>query len=110
MCFHFLMYIFFHTIFVVQSEVASERPGILDCLREGLSRLFGWGTMPTTRLLPLWRMVPLMVLYGVSHYTIMSLAEYTVMLSIRTDMLEAQVRLEKIHSSYDRVAVFKLNG
>ena len=80
---------------LVQSEIASERPGIFDCLREGLVRLFGWGVMPTTRLLPLWHLVPLVVLYGISHYTIMSLAEYTVLLSIKTEIMEAKVSWRK---------------
>lgn len=74
---------------ILQSEIASERPGIFDFLREGLNRLLA-GT--SNRLIPLWRIVPLMLFYGIAHYSIMSLADYTVMLSIRTEIMEAKVR------------------
>ena len=75
----------------LQSEIASERPGVFDCLREGTSRLLGWSIQQSTRLLPVWKLVPPMVIHGVMHYIISSLAKYTVQVSMRHDMMEAKV-------------------
>ena len=76
---------------MLQSEIASERPGVFDCLREGASRLLGWSTQQSTRLLPVWKLVPPMVIHGILHYIISSLAKYTVQVSMRHDMMEAKV-------------------
>ena len=79
----------YHLIF--QSEIASERPGVFDCLREGVSRLIGWATPQSTRLLPVWKLVPPLLLHGLLHYVISSLAKYTVQVSMRHDIMEAKV-------------------
>lgn len=74
----------------VQSEIASERPGVLDCLKEGGNRVFGWSVAPTTTILPIWVLLGPTIFHGVSHYIISSLAKYTVQVSMRAEMLEAK--------------------
>ncbi|KAI0222077.1 Solute carrier family 25 member 46 [Lamellibrachia satsuma] len=72
----------------VQSEIASERPGVFDCLREGTSRLLSMSSKQMTRLLPVWKLFFPTVTYGLLHYIISSLAQYTVLVSVRADMTE----------------------
>ncbi|XP_015919671.1 mitochondrial outer membrane protein SLC25A46 [Parasteatoda tepidariorum] len=57
----------------VQSDIASEKPGVLDCLKEGLCRLFKWGTPRSTRLFPMWQLVGPTALHGCSVYILSSL-------------------------------------
>ncbi|XP_035213332.1 solute carrier family 25 member 46-like [Stegodyphus dumicola] len=57
----------------VQSDIASEKPGVLDCIKEGFCRLFRVGTPHSTRLLPMWQLVGPTALYGVSFYVLSSL-------------------------------------
>jgi len=71
----------------VQSEIASEIPGVLDCLQDGIARLVG-STSPTTRLLPVWRIAWPVVVYGLAHYVISSVAQYTVKLSVQQDLVD----------------------
>lgn len=60
---------------IVQSDIASEKPGVLDCLKEGVCRLFKWGTPHSTRLLPMWKLVGPTAVYGVTFYVISSLVQ-----------------------------------
>ncbi len=53
----------------VQSEIASERPGILDVFREGFSRILNWSCPHSGRMLPVWLLMPSTVVHGVLHYT-----------------------------------------
>lgn len=55
---------------VVQCDMASEKPGILDCLREGLWRLVRWGGPTRGRLLPIWKLIGPTVVHGVLHYAV----------------------------------------
>ncbi len=55
----------------VQSEIASEKPGILDVFKEGLRRLlasFTSSASPHGRMLPFWTLIPANVAYGLLHY------------------------------------------
>lgn len=61
-----------------QSDIASEKPGVLDCLKEGVCRLFKWGTPHSSRLLPIWQLIIPTALYGVSVYIISSLVQSVV--------------------------------
>ncbi|XP_048255089.1 mitochondrial outer membrane protein SLC25A46-like isoform X1 [Haliotis rufescens] len=72
----------------IQSDIASEKPGILDSVKEGLTRVFGWGMPQTTRLLPVWRLILPTVAYQLSHYVITSLAQFTVTSTIRSEQQE----------------------
>ncbi|XP_070543386.1 mitochondrial outer membrane protein SLC25A46-like [Ptychodera flava] len=59
----------------VQSDIASEKPGVLDCVKEGFSRLLGWGMPQTRRLLPMWTLVVPTVLHGLLHYILSSVVQ-----------------------------------
>ncbi|KAK6174511.1 hypothetical protein SNE40_017774 [Patella caerulea] len=72
----------------LQSDIASEKPGVFDCLKEGVTRVMGWGMPQTTRLLPIWKLVFPTAVFRVSHYIITSIAQYTVVSSIRSDQQE----------------------
>ena len=51
----------------VQSDIASEKPGIFDFLKEGILRL---GPQSGSRTLPMWQLIPPSVLYAISHYIV----------------------------------------
>ncbi|XP_013406865.1 solute carrier family 25 member 46 [Lingula anatina] len=72
----------------VQSDIASERPGIFDCLKEGLARLVGVGTPHTTRILPIWKLVVPSVFLGLTHYITMAIAQYTALHTMKTEKEE----------------------
>ncbi|KAG8190430.1 hypothetical protein JTE90_009267 [Oedothorax gibbosus] len=59
----------------VQSDIASEKPGVLDCLKEGVCRLFKLGTPRSSRLLPMWQLFGPSALVGVSTYVLSSLIQ-----------------------------------
>lgn len=61
---------------VVQCEAASERPGLLDCLREGLVRLLPRTGPRRGRLLPLWRLLGPSVAHGLAHYLLATLVRW----------------------------------
>lgn len=50
----------------VQSEIASECPGILDVFRDGAIRLLD--VCNKGRLIPIYALVPPTIIYGVSKY------------------------------------------
>jgi len=52
----------------VQSDIASEKPGIFDVFQEGLYRLLSWSPPQTGRLLPIWIILCPAVLCGTFHY------------------------------------------
>ncbi|CAH1254546.1 SLC25A46 [Branchiostoma lanceolatum] len=67
----------------VQSDIASETPWVLDCVKEGFRRLLGWGAPTTTRLLPVWKLVLPTVLYGLLHYLVTSIVQYIALVLLR---------------------------
>ena len=52
----------------VQSDIASEKPGILDVFREGAARLFSWKTPQKGRMLPVWQLIGPSVSLGLTKY------------------------------------------
>ncbi|TRY69383.1 hypothetical protein TCAL_07204 [Tigriopus californicus] len=54
----------------VQSEIASERPGVLDVFKEGLARLFNYAAPHSSRMLPVWILIPSTVVHGLCHYVL----------------------------------------
>lgn len=48
----------------VQSDIASEKPGIFDVFKEGICRLVSWGSPQKGRMLPVWKLVIPTVMYG----------------------------------------------
>ncbi|ELT89994.1 hypothetical protein CAPTEDRAFT_57909, partial [Capitella teleta] len=84
----------------VQSEIASERPGLFDCAREGLARLRSLSTPQVTRQLPIWKVLGPYVLYGTGYYILSSMAQYTALVSLRTDLGEEQSKSPAMTSIY----------
>lgn len=78
----------------VQSEIASERPGVFDFLKEGIHRLMSLSTPQMTRLLPVWKLFTPLVIYGILHYVVASLAQYTVLVSVKSELMERKNKNE----------------
>jgi len=58
----------------VQSDIASEKPGIFDVFQEGICRFLSWSAPQTGRLLPIWIILCPAVLCGTFHYVTSVLA------------------------------------
>lgn len=54
----------------VQSEIASEKPGVFDVFREGLTRLLSFTQPQTGRMLPVWLLILPTVSHGILQYLI----------------------------------------
>lgn len=52
----------------VQSDIASEKPGIFDIFREGAIRLLYWGAPAKARMLPIWALIIPTVALGLGKY------------------------------------------
>ncbi|KAF5281097.1 hypothetical protein FQA39_LY17890 [Lamprigera yunnana] len=52
----------------VQSDVASEKPGLLDVFREGTLRLFNFTGNSKGRMLPIWMLTLPTITLGISRY------------------------------------------
>lgn len=52
----------------VQSDIASEKPGIFDVFREGICRLVSWSSPQKGRMLPVLALVVPTVMYGLFKY------------------------------------------
>ncbi|KAH8373264.1 hypothetical protein KR009_010237, partial [Drosophila setifemur] len=52
----------------VQSDIASEKPGLFDVFREGSLRLFYWSSPQKGRMLPAWAMIGPSVSLGITKY------------------------------------------
>lgn len=52
----------------VQSDIASEKPGVLDVFREGSARWLAWSVPAKGRMLPVWALLPSGVCIGLSKY------------------------------------------
>lgn len=52
----------------VQSDIASEKPGVFDVFKDGMCRLVSWGSPQKGRMLPVWALIVPTVLYGVLKY------------------------------------------
>ncbi|XP_071171235.1 mitochondrial outer membrane protein SLC25A46-like [Mytilus edulis] len=72
----------------VQSDVSSERPGVFNCVTEGVTRLMGMGSTQFTKLIPIWRLLLPTGLVGLSRYIIMQMARYTVITTIQQEEQE----------------------
>ncbi|CAD5115464.1 DgyrCDS4436 [Dimorphilus gyrociliatus] len=82
----------------VQSDVASETPGVLDVLRDGIYRVIGYNT--TNRLLPFWKLVLPCVTFGVLHYSLSSIVQHTVLMSIKHDRQEKDEKHSLVNTYY----------
>lgn len=52
----------------VQSDIASEKPGIFDVFREGFCRLLAWSAPQKGRMIPIWALVGPSLTLGLSKY------------------------------------------
>ncbi|XP_039758572.1 solute carrier family 25 member 46-like isoform X2 [Pararge aegeria] len=52
----------------VQSDIASDKPAILDVFREGFVRILEWGTPSRGRMLPIWAIVLPTAALGITKY------------------------------------------
>ena len=52
----------------VQSDIASEKPGMFDVIREGTMRLFNLSGNAKGRMLPIWILVLPTITFGVTRY------------------------------------------
>lgn len=52
----------------VQSDIASEKPGVFDVFKDGMCRLVSWGSPQKGRMLPVWALVVPTVIYGLLKY------------------------------------------
>jgi len=59
----------------VQSDIASEKPGVLDVFKEGVVRLVSWSDPRCGRMLPVWVLIPPQVVHSVCHYVIKLIME-----------------------------------
>ncbi len=68
----------------VQSDIASEKPGIFDIFKEGLLRL---GPQHGSRTLPMWQLIPPTVAHGIAHYII-----YTIIKTLSGKIIRSRHR------------------
>lgn len=52
----------------VQSDIASEKPGLFDVFREGSLRLLYWKYPQKGRMLPVWALIGPTVSVGITKY------------------------------------------
>lgn len=52
----------------VQSDIASEKPGIFDVFREGCNRLIAFHVPQKGRMIPVWALIGPSVAMGISKY------------------------------------------
>uniref|UniRef100_A0A0A9X8A3 Solute carrier family 25 member 46 n=2 Tax=Lygus hesperus TaxID=30085 RepID=A0A0A9X8A3_LYGHE len=60
----------------VQSDIASEKPGVFDVFREGIYRLVSFGSPQKGRMLPVWTLVTPTVLHGLCKYFASSIVKH----------------------------------
>ncbi|XP_005096971.1 solute carrier family 25 member 46 [Aplysia californica] len=72
----------------VQSDIASERPGVFDVLFEGVARIGSWGVPRTSRQLPIWQLALPTVVLRLSHYVVSSIAQFTVTSTMQLEQQE----------------------
>lgn len=52
----------------VQSDIASEKPGLFDVFREGSLRLLYWSSPQKGRMLPAWALIGPCMSVGITKY------------------------------------------
>lgn len=52
----------------VQSDIASEKPGVFDVFREGACRILAWSAPQRGRMLPIWALVGPSVSLSLTKY------------------------------------------
>ncbi|XP_038221962.1 solute carrier family 25 member 46 [Zerene cesonia] len=81
----------------VQSDIASDKPAILDVFREGFMRILEWGTPSRGRMLPIWAIVLPTAAFGITKYF-----AHLALKSITVRILRFQQRhRHELSASYD---------
>ncbi|CAL1534585.1 unnamed protein product [Lymnaea stagnalis] len=75
----------------VQSDIASERPGVFDILVEAAARVSAWGVPQTSRQIPVWHLALPTIIFRLSHYIINSIAQFTVTSAMHLEQQEIMV-------------------
>ncbi|VVD02405.1 mitochondrial outer membrane protein SLC25A46 [Leptidea sinapis] len=52
----------------VQSDIASDKPALLDVFRDGFMRILEWGSPSRGRMLPIWAIVLPTATFGITKY------------------------------------------
>lgn len=73
-----------HLVESIQSDIASDRPGLFFCFTEGFSRLLGYGGVQSQRLLPFYKLLVPTVSYLVLKYTLSAVLRHVILIIIRT--------------------------
>lgn len=66
----------------VQSDIIRDNPGILECVREGVCRVLGFGIPQSKRLLPLRLLAGPTLLHALLHYAVAALVQRVAGLAI----------------------------
>ena len=77
-------------ILFFQSSIASEKPGIFDCVMEGCSRLIGRGSYHL-RVVSIWYLILPTVMFRMSQYFIQTVSHFTVTTIIKREKQENSV-------------------
>lgn len=75
----------------VQSDIGGEKPGLFDCVKEGVTRVMGIGMPQTTRLLPIYKLMLPTATYWLLDYVITSIAQYTVMSAVHSEQQDQEM-------------------
>ncbi|XP_044736429.1 solute carrier family 25 member 46-like [Chrysoperla carnea] len=97
----------------VQSDIASEKPGILDVFREGTVRLLSWGSPNKGRMLPVWSLVIPTTTLGLAKYVcglIVSGASFRIIQARQRQRQEKQGALSKDILSQSAIQDIELNS
>lgn len=84
----------------VQSDIASEKPGVFDVFKDGMCRLVSWGSPQKGRMLPVWALIVPSVLYGLLKYQLSFVIQHV---ASRTIHLRDRFKQEKRVSAYKDV-------
>ncbi|XP_023016585.1 mitochondrial outer membrane protein SLC25A46 [Leptinotarsa decemlineata] len=76
----------------VQSEIASEKPGIVDVFKEGMMRLMHWGSPTNGRMLPVWALIVPTVALGLARY----------LLSMLVKGVTSRILVDRTQRKYER--------
>ena len=85
---------------VFQIDKDLERPGVLDWVKDGLSRVWGFTSPFGSRQIRIWNLVPPTALYGLLHYVIASVTQMNV-----TQILQKSNRSALVSCGFSRLSM-----
>lgn len=96
----------------VQSDIASEKPGMLDVFREGTMRLFNIGGNSKGRMLPVWILIFPTITFGIIRYLFTSTVKAGTfrLLQVHTKEINPSTSLPKDISNVGLVHDLELNS